>query len=660
MKRLNYKYHSFYSRLQLLVLLLLFGVNTSYSQEKDSAYYKAKVREIIQLKNQLNDSILEKAATLKNEMRAVGNLDAFIVQTEFAEANYFYRKYEFDEAILRFQKLLDKAKLKNDTLTEINAKESIANVYQFLGEHEKVVEYFTEGYNYWESINSKRYMARSARNIAESQIHLGNYNEAKEMLDTAINIYKNINDSNWTAISYYYLAGLYAEKLKVNNNDSLSNMQSLKESIQKGRSFFVDGTDGGFLDGSYKYYESLLAFLSNDYNKSIKLGLDAYQIMLLEGFSSKSDLPKITIILANAFEKNNEPENALKYLEIHQNFMDSASILSENENARSHSLKIEYKNKKSEEELASKAEIESEKLNHKAYLDRQKMYYLIGGVALIPLLIIVFVIFKRRRKLKWFYAQLFERTKDLNDSINYAERIQRAMLPLNKDLEQHFKEHFVLYKPKHIVAGDFYWLEQKNNYIYIAVADCTGHGVPGALVSLVCHEALQRSLHEFDLNHTQEILNKTRDLLKQRFKYSSGETIKDGMDIALCRLDLNNNKVEFSGANNPLWILRNNEMLAYKGNKQPVGEYYAEKPFTCIEEDLKEGDMLYMFSDGYIDQFGGDSGKKLKTPNFRKFIIKNASKKLSTQGKLLAENFENWRRDMEQIDDVCVIGVKLK
>ena len=642
------------------IFFYVFCFCSGFSQEKDSAYYKSKVKEIIQLKNQLNDSLFEKAEVLKKELKEAGNFDVFIMQTEFAEANYFYRKQDFDEAIQRFQELLDKAKLNNDTLTEINAKESIANVYQYLDEHEKVVEYFTEGYNFWESIDSKKSMARSARNIAESQMHLGNFEEAKVMLDTAINIYKDIHDSNWTAISYYYLAGLYAKKIKVNNSDSLSNIQWLTESIQKGRSFFVNGTDGGLLDGSYKYYESLLAFLNGNYKKSIKLGLDAYQIMLIEGFSSKSEMPASTILLANAFENINQPKNALKYLEIHQNYMDSTSILSGNKNARSHSLKVEYKNKKSEEDLASKAKIESEKLNHNAYIDRQKMYYLIGGLALIPLLIIVFVIFKRRKKLNWFYAQLFERTNDLNDSINYAERIQRAMLPLNKDLEKHFKEHFVLFKPKHIVAGDFYWLEQKNNYIYIAVADCTGHGVPGALVSLVCHEALQRSLHEFDLNHTQDILNKTRDLLKQRFKYSSGETIKDGMDIALCKLDLNNNKVEFSGANNPLWILRNNEMLAYKGNKQPVGEYYAEKPFTCIEEDLKEGDLLYIFSDGYIDQFGGESGKKLKTPNFRKFIQKNASKKLSTQGKLLADNFEHWRRDMEQIDDVCIIGIKLK
>ena len=287
------------------------------------------------------------------------------------------------------------------------------------------------------------------------------------------------------------------------------------------------------------------------------------------------------------------------------------------------------------------------------------MYYLIGGGAIIPLLIIVFIIYKRNRKLKWFYTQLYERTKDLNDSINYAERIQRAMLPLNKEIEKYFKEYFVFYKPKHMVAGDFYWLEHKNNFIYLAVADCTGHGVPGALVSLVCHEALMRSLNEFDLKHTQEILNKTRELLKQRFKYSSGDTIKDGMDIALCRIDLKNNKVEYSGAHNPLWILRNNEMLSYKGDKQPVGEYYAEKPFTSAEEDLIEGDMLYLFSDGYIDQFGGENGKKFKTTNFRKFIIKNAGERLKIQGELLTDNFENWKMNMEQIDDVCVIGIKI-
>ena len=644
-----------------IAFLLCYGLffPLIYSQEKDSAYYKAKVREIIQLKNQLNDSVFIKAEELKKELKKVGGFDLFIIQTQFAEANYFYRKQQFGEAISRYQALLDEAIEKKDTLTIINAKESIANVYQYLDEHEKVVEYFSEGYNYWRKIDSKRYLARSARNIAESQTHLGKYNESKVMLDTAISIYKGLNDSAWTSISYYYLASLYSTKIKNSIGNKNNNLTMLNKALVNGRSYFFKGYSGSSLDGSYKYLEAENAFLNNNNFEAILLAKEAYLILKKERFSAKSDIPATTLILAKAYTNNKNYKEATKYLHIHQNYMDSLAILSKNKIARNHKLKVAYKNKKAEEELQSIAKVEQEKVAHQAYLDRQQTYYVIGGVAIIPIIIILLIIFKRHRKLKWFYKQLYERTKDLNDSINYAEKIQRAMLPVKKDIADTFKEHFVLFKPKHIVAGDFYWLQTKNNYVYLAVADCTGHGVPGALVSLVCHEALQRSLHEFNLFSTKDILNKTRDLLKIRFKYSGEDSIKDGMDIALCKIDLKNNNVEFSGANNPLWILRDNEMIACKGDKQPVGEYYAEKPFTSIDKNLEEGDMIYLFSDGYIDQFGGEAGKKLKTPNFRKFIIGNSDSKLAIQGKLLAENFENWRRDIEQIDDVCVIGVKI-
>ncbi len=248
-----------------------------------------------------------------------------------------------------------------------------------------------------------------------------------------------------------------------------------------------------------------------------------------------------------------------------------------------------------------------------------------------------------------------EKSQEITDSIQYAKRIQSAILPSSKVIDEFLKDSFVLYKPKDIVAGDFYWLEAKEDRILFAAADCTGHGVPGAMVSVVCNNALNRSVREHGLTDPGEILDKTREIVIQEFEKSEDE-VMDGMDIAICSLI--GNKLEYAGAHNPLWIVRNGILLETKANKQPIGKFDNLLPYTTHSFVLEKGDTIYIFSDGYSDQFGGEKGKKYKSGNFKKFLLSIQENSMDKQLAMLNEEFEKWRGSIEQIDDVCVIGIR--
>jgi serine phosphatase RsbU (regulator of sigma subunit)/ligand-binding sensor domain-containing protein len=249
-----------------------------------------------------------------------------------------------------------------------------------------------------------------------------------------------------------------------------------------------------------------------------------------------------------------------------------------------------------------------------------------------------------------------EKNREITDSIQYAKRIQSAILPPDKVVKEYLKESFILYKPKDIVAGDFYWMENIEQKILFAAADCTGHGVPGAMVSVVCNNALNRSVREYGLTDPGEILDKTREIVIQEFE-KSDEEVKDGMDIALCSIE--GNQLKYAGANNPLWLIRKGEIIETKANKQPIGKFDTPLPYTTHTFELQKEDSVYIFSDGYVDQFGGVKGKKFKAKAFRTLLLSVQDQSMEKQKIIIDEAFENWRGNVEQVDDVCLIGVRV-
>ncbi|MCA6434895.1 MAG: SpoIIE family protein phosphatase [Bacteroidetes bacterium] len=270
---------------------------------------------------------------------------------------------------------------------------------------------------------------------------------------------------------------------------------------------------------------------------------------------------------------------------------------------------------------------------------------------------------QRTFELKDALSQIEEKNKEITDSINYAKRIQSAYLPDERIFHFMFPEAFLYFKPKDIVSGDFYWFyrfkkESSDDYIkFCAVADCTGHGVPGALMSVICCNALNEVVVNNKFHNTDDILNETRKIVKQNLK-STGSGQKDGMDIALIKLDMETGDLSFSGANNPAWILQNNQLIKLKADKQPIGMHENEQAFKANQLKLTKGDKIYLFSDGYADQFGGPGGKKMKYKKLEELLLSNNKLSMHDQ-KIIVENFFNeWKGSLEQVDDVCVIGIK--
>lgn len=282
------------------------------------------------------------------------------------------------------------------------------------------------------------------------------------------------------------------------------------------------------------------------------------------------------------------------------------------------------------------------------------MIYIINLIMVLSTQIMMVTFFKN--EISENRLALEEKNKEITDSINYAKRIQAAILPSDKIVKSHLKDAFVLYKPKDIVAGDFYWIEEVEGTVLFAAADCTGHGVPGAMVSVICNNALNRSVREYGLIDPGVILDKACEIVIQEFEKSE-EDVKDGMDIALCALK--GKTLHYSGANNPLWILRNGEIIETKATKQPVGKFDGIKPYKTHAIELQQNDIVYVFSDGYVDQFGGERAKKFKANQLRSTLLSIAHLSMSEQHDHLDKVFIDWQGDLEQIDDVCVIGIRI-
>lgn len=257
--------------------------------------------------------------------------------------------------------------------------------------------------------------------------------------------------------------------------------------------------------------------------------------------------------------------------------------------------------------------------------------------------------------------EIVKKNRDITDSIEYASKIQNAVLPDDEYTEEILPEHFILYRPRDIVSGDFYWINKKDDLLIIIAADCTGHGVPGAFMSMLGVSLLNEIVNKHPVTKANDILTELREEVKRTLKQrgAEGET-KDGMDIALAMVDLKNMKLQFAGAYNPLYLFRDGELIQYKADRMPIGIYVKEKPeFTNHIIDLKKGDTFYVFSDGYQDQFGGEKGEKFKTKRMKKLLADIQSKSMEEQKAILERTIDDWKGDREQLDDIILIGVRV-
>jgi tetratricopeptide (TPR) repeat protein len=366
-------------------------------------------------------------------------------------------------------------------------------------------------------------------------------------------------------------------------------------------------------------------------------------------------------ILASTYDSmHNVPQAYLHYkayLAIHDTLenQDNTTKLTRKE------MTLEYEKKQAMEKLEQDKKDEMTRAEDK----KQKMFTVFTGILALAVSIIATIIFfslrttrNQKRIIEEQKLLVDEKNKNITDSINYALRIQAAILPPLNLIKQHLPESFLLYKPKDIVAGDFYWMERAGDTLFIAAADCTGHGVSGALVSVVCSNALNRTVKEFHVTEPGKILDKVRQLVLETFEKSE-DKVQDGMDISLCCINTKTYETQYSGAYNSLWYIQNNEMLEVAADKQPIGKFDKPTPFNTYQLKLKKGDTLYLFTDGYADQFGGPNGKKFKYKKLQDLILANAGKAMDAQKSVLEHTLEEWQGSLEQVDDILVIGIRI-
>ncbi len=292
-------------------------------------------------------------------------------------------------------------------------------------------------------------------------------------------------------------------------------------------------------------------------------------------------------------------------------------------------------------------------------------------VALIYLAVLQFWVLLRTRKhlseMKSAYreieiqrSELQLRNKDLTDSLNYARRIQAALLPSEHHIRRIFPDYFIYYRPKHIVSGDFYWFSERDDKYFIAAADCTGHGVPGALMSMIGLELIHKIINDMKVDDSDQVLlTMNRELESAFFKEESGKPIiKDGIEMSICIIDKKTRVMEFSGAFLPVYIVRDDKLIEIKGDKKNVVQSFAMVSFNRSTFTLQEGDLLYLFSDGYADQFGGPENKKFMYRRLRHILLTISKYPLPDQQRILDETIDSWMEGHDQIDDMMILGVR--
>ncbi|MDF1673996.1 MAG: tetratricopeptide repeat protein [Vicingaceae bacterium] len=593
---------------------------------------------------------------------------------------------------------------------KIKSDELRAKAYYFLalrylkfGDYPKSSEHFYESLKLFETLKDTASMARSSQNIGQLYYYQKDYATALDFYTKSQKMFETINETRGVAMSHNNIGRLLKKQGKIDEAiASFEKSKLLLESINDNKSIVQVLGNMSLIYKRLSDYDKALsmtdeiityaekskdnrtlitalgnkASMNNKLNNTtiaLKSAQKAYELAEIANLPKKS--METSAILFGIYKKQG---NYRKALEFYENYIAIKEELLNEENKRglirkeyefeydkkmlADSIKDAETKKVLDAQIATqKAELKHEKTQKIALYSGLIILALFGGFAYNRFRVTnkqKIIIEEQKEAVEIAHEELGEKNKEIMDSISYAKRIQTAILPPNKLVKEYLKDSFILYKPKDIVAGDFYWMETIGKKTLFAAADCTGHGVPGAMVSVICNNGLNRSVREFGLIEPGKILDKTREIVIQEFEKSE-EEVKDGMDIALCCLE--GNKLQYAGAHNPLWIIRKDaeEVEEIKANKQPIGQFDNPEPYTTHSIELKQGDSIYVFSDGYADQFGGEKGKKLKTANFKRLLLSIQKENIDKQKELINTAFEDWKGNLEQLDDVCVIGVRI-
>lgn len=557
----------------------------------------------------------------------------------------FDYKGDYPQALSHFFKALRVAERLKDRDNEAYILSNIGLIYSNLEQHEKALQYHRKSLKIRQEIHYEKGISASVNNMAIVFMDQKKYDKAIHYYNRALAIDLKLNDSLGLSDDYNNLGVCYQETGDYEKSEYYQ-LKSLEIRENMNLTFGV---------ATSKLNLGVLAVKSGKLDEA-KKHLDE-AVELAKKLGAKETLKVAYQSLSELGEKQGDFKSAFEYLHL---FNQVEKELASEDNIR----------KQTQEEMNyefDKKQLATAMENKK----KQEQALIINwAIAIVGVLILgfSFVLFRRWKEVKKQKIvieeknrQVEEKNHEILDSINYAKRIQTAILPSNQLRERILPEHFVLYEPKDIVAGDFYWLEETKDSIIFAVADCTGHGVPGAMMSVVCHNALNRSVKEFGLRKPGEILDKTREIIVEELS-KNHQDVSDGMDISLCTWNKSTNEITWAGANNPLWIWKkeSQEIVEIKPNKQPIGKHFDMQPFTTHSVALEKGDRIYLITDGYADQFGGPESKKFKAKNLKNLLVQISHEKVNRQIDILRSTFFQWKGNLEQIDDVCIMGIEIE
>lgn len=587
-----------------------------------------------------------------------------------------------------------------------NENLQVGNAYTSIGDYSKAIFFALKAYKLFDQLKSHRKAGKAANVLGNLYLGQQNFIKAREYYQLVLSIGKKNKNDYGISVGYLGLSNVFSEQKQLDSSlyfialaekgflASGHKMEYLAVAINKSSilhelkrfdeayanftkilpevealqdKYFTAGLYtnlGNTLKSMRKYPEALSYF-----KKALVLNIE---------LKSLDDKKEVYRHLAELYSLMKQADSAYHYLELHVMMKDSFFL---SENIRQmNELEGKFQLDKKNAEIKAKNAIIKSSEAESALKDAENrrkgliIWFSIGG--LIVALVLFIVVYRSNVLRKRAYSevslqkQIIEgKNKEIIDSISYAKRIQGTLLASDQLLKNNLNDYFIFYQPKDIVSGDFYWATEVENhngdkFFNLCTADCTGHGVPGAFMSLLCISFLNEITRDRKWVNPNEIFSRLKKEIVRSLNPEKAIQTRDGMDAVLCCFDFKNRKLILAAANNPVLILRNNNWIEIKPDKNPIGKYEQTGfDYTLHEIDLQKNDIVYTFTDGYADQFGGQQhksgGKKYKYKRLREFLMSNGERPMKEQGTKLQDNFIAWKGDLEQLDDILVIGVKI-
>ncbi|MGP8216250.1 MAG: tetratricopeptide repeat protein [Bacteroidia bacterium] len=596
------------------------------------------------------------AMTSKQYRKAVGacNLVASIYQKEGQSAmaaKIFFNALEINSKYL-----------KQDDITGV-IDGNLGIVYNEKNDSANAMKYYREALDVFTRLHKRLQVAQILGNIGNVYLSAGDYKKAEIYELQSMEEIKAAGNNSNIGLSYTNVAEFYS---KTKQYDKALKYYNMALSLQQ-----QDEDKEGIIyvvSGLSQLYANM-----GDNAKALEYGIEAYTVA--KEIHLMREVRDEAKSLSELCDKMHQPEKAFSYYKM---YIDARDSLENKEEARKlirAELNHEYVQKQQAEKLEDEKRqaIADEKQRHERALRNVFLAAFVVVLFLTGLLLRNLLRIRKSRQIITEQKIVVEnqkiiveqKNKDITDSINYARRIQHAMLPTTEQWCNLFRDSFIYYRPKDIVSGDFYWCMESGSEIIFAAADCTGHGVPGAFMSMLGISSLNKIVGEEGIHTPDEVLNELREeIIHSLNPEGKKEEVKDGMDMTLCRHDKEKGTLEFSAANNPLWIVcRMNgkyELKEFEADKIPVGKYSGEETkFTLHKTAIKNGDRIYIFTDGFADQFGGPKGKKFMYRHLKEVVMAMQDKSMKEQGDILEKTMNDWKGTLEQVDDILVIGIEI-